>query len=392
MLQFRKWFVMMQVVALLILFATGTITAQTNREFCGKSSYLSYSPADISNVSEESGALSAIPSGSAPVSTVHAQTAYEDTCDQQYPGDVDDDGIIDVSDITYLVDYLNDLGPAPPVSANADVDGDCIICAEDMYYLAAYLHQGGPPPVECTCVDPAFCCDWQYPGDVDNDGIINVSDVTYLVDFLTASGTPPPVMPNADVNGDCCIGQEDIDYLATYLHENGPPPVNCTCMDQPLCCDLQYPGDVDNDGIINVSDITYLVDYLTGCGPAPPVKANADVNGDCCIGQDDIDYLAAHLHQGGPPPVDCTCMAQPLCGTCCLPPFRGDINYDQTPNSPDIADMVYLVSYMFQGGPEPPCLDEADVDGKNQGPNISDLVYLVDFMFNDGPNPVPCQL
>jgi hypothetical protein len=77
---------------------------------------------------------------------------------------------------------------------------------------------------------------------------------------------------------------------------------------------------------------------------------------------------------------------------CCV--IRGDINHSGS--GPDIADLVYLVSYMFQGGPTPPCssspgyYDEADVNGSSSGPDIADLVYLVSYMFQGGPAPVPC--
>lgn len=56
----------------------------------------------------------------------------------------------------------------------------------------------------------------------------------------------------------------------------------------------------------------------------------------------------------------------------------------------DIADLVYLVDYMFNGGPVPPVMEAADVDGSGGNIDISDLVYLVDYMFVGGPPPV-CQ-
>ncbi len=77
------------------------------------------------------------------------------------------------------------------------------------------------------------------------------------------------------------------------------------------------------------------------------------------------------------PPAECRCCEN-----------RGDINADAT--GPDIFDLVYLVSFMFQGGPEPPCIDNADIDGSDSGPDISDLVYLVSYMFSGGPVPVAC--
>ncbi len=78
---------------------------------------------------------------------------------------------------------------------------------------------------------------------------------------------------------------------------------------------------------------------------------------------------------------------QPLGGCCFL---RGDVDYSGVPPL-DIADLVYLVDFMFNAGPEPECFDEGDIDGSGVEPiDIADLVYLVDFMFNGGPLPPSC--
>jgi len=77
-------------------------------------------------------------------------------------------------------------------------------------------------------------------------------------------------------------------------------------------------------------------------------------------------------------------------GTCCMGPMRGNVDYDPG-DAIDISDLVYLVDFMFNGGPEPPCFEEADIDGSGAAPiDISDLVYLVDYMFTGGPPPMPC--
>jgi len=65
----------------------------------------------------------------------------------------------------------------------------------------------------------------------------------------------------------------------------------------------------------------------------------------------------------------------------------GDIDGDGSPEI-TIADLVYLVDYMFNGGPPPAVEAAADVDGSGGDLDISDLVYLVDYMFNGGPPPV----
>lgn len=70
-----------------------------------------------------------------------------------------------------------------------------------------------------------------------------------------------------------------------------------------------------------------------------------------------------------------------------LPDFIcGDVNGD---TGTDIDDIIYLIEYVFQGGPEPIPLESGDIDCVN-GVDISDIVYLVDFVFNGGSAPCDC--
>ncbi|MCK4224197.1 MAG: S8 family serine peptidase [candidate division Zixibacteria bacterium] len=64
--------------------------------------------------------------------------------------------------------------------------------------------------------------------------------------------------------------------------------------------------------------------YLTG-----------DVNGDEEINLADVVYLINYLYKEGPPP---------------SPLFLGDVNCD---DEVDIGDVVYLINYLYQNGPEP---------------------------------------
>jgi hypothetical protein len=64
----------------------------------------------------------------------------------------------------------------------------------------------------------------------------------------------------------------------------------------------------------------------------------------------------------------------------------GDVN--ETGNV-DIADIVYLVSYLFKHGPEPDPLYCANANG-DSSVTIADIVYLVAFIFKHGPMP-NCQ-
>ncbi len=76
---------------------------------------------------------------------------------------------------------------------------------------------------------------------------------------------------------------------------------------------------------------------------------------------------------------------------CCMPPIRGNIDYDPG-DAIDIGDLVYLIDFMFTDGPAPECMEETDINGSGVGSpvDISDLVHLVDYMFNGGPEPAAC--
>jgi hypothetical protein len=70
-------------------------------------------------------------------------------------GDVNNDGIVNVGDIVYLVTYLYRAGPAPvPQSCVGDVNNDDIVNVGDIVYLVTYLYRAGPAPNPNCCNPP----------------------------------------------------------------------------------------------------------------------------------------------------------------------------------------------------------------------------------------------
>jgi len=69
------------------------------------------------------------------------------------PGDVDDDGDVNVADLTALVCYLFQGCPPPCVPNATDLNGSCggTPNIADLTYLVSYLFQGGNPP-KCGCL------------------------------------------------------------------------------------------------------------------------------------------------------------------------------------------------------------------------------------------------
>jgi hypothetical protein len=66
--------------------------------------------------------------------------------------------------------------------------------------------------------------------------------------------------------------------------------------------------------------------------------ACGDANGDFVVNVGDVVYLVSYLYKGGPAPY--------------CPTARGDVNNDGVIN---VGDVVYIVSFLYKGGPEPNC-------------------------------------
>jgi hypothetical protein len=65
------------------------------------------------------------------------------------PGDVTNDGVVNVSDAVYLLAFIFGGGPYPVCWATAvEIDPSPIVNVSDAVYLIAYIFGGGPPPGE----------------------------------------------------------------------------------------------------------------------------------------------------------------------------------------------------------------------------------------------------
>ncbi|MCK4632030.1 MAG: hypothetical protein KAT79_02100 [candidate division Zixibacteria bacterium] len=63
--------------------------------------------------------------------------------------------------------------------------------------------------------------------------------------------------------------------------------------------------------------------------------------------------------------------------------MRGDADFNY---SYSMNDVVFLISYLFRGGPEPSIVEAGDVD--NSGTiDVSDVAYLINYLYRSGPKP-----
>ena len=65
-------------------------------------------------------------------------------------GDVNHSGSRDISDLTFLIDYLWAGGPLPLCPDEGDVNGSGSMDISDVTYLVDYLWAGGPLPPDCN--------------------------------------------------------------------------------------------------------------------------------------------------------------------------------------------------------------------------------------------------
>lgn len=74
----------------------------------------------------------------------------------------------------------------------------------------------------------------------------------------------------------------------------------------------------------------------------------------------------------------------------CCQGMTGNANGDAE-DLVDLSDLIYIVNYLFVGGPAPACIEEANINGDSGGEvDLSDLIYLVNYLFLGGAAPATC--
>jgi len=250
---------------------------------------------------------------------------------------------------------------------------------------------------------------WPPPGsmtiarDCDSGGSFtaDIYEVMLKATFTPVSGGGPAVMDPYRVDAVRIIRSG---RWSTYV----PPPfsvytvptwveVDTDCNGSP---DFSIPPDGGNfypgitlepcppDPICGGKALTLLEGPYIGHRMLPPQRTSPAV-GACCLPSDSciITDAVCCANLGGTYKGDYTSCFPDPCVCCNHDGIRGDVNFDL--GGPNVADLTYLVDYLFRGGPPPPCFEEGDVNGDGSI-NVADLTYLVDYLFRGGPPPPPC--
>lgn len=150
-------------------------------------------------------------------------------------------------------------------------------------------------------------------------------------------------------------------------------------------------GDVDGSGFFSIADAVSAINCWYSSGYCPQWHA-LDLNADCIVTFAEVQQILCTFQVCVPPwepwqPYhQCTC-AEPYrengCG--CMP---GDADDSKAIN---ISDAVYLINYVFAGGPapQPYPLCSGDPDGSCLV-SISDAVFLISYIFTFTEAPPNC--
>lgn len=114
-----------------------------------------------------------------------------------------------------------------------------------------------------------------------------------------------------------------------------------------------------------------------GSGFNAPVFTIQPFNGNLFVGG-----CFSSLAKTNTPTAGITIWTPPAGTSCCE--TAGDANRSGSVN---IADVTFMISRIFSGGPAPCCIDEADANGDNRT-NIGDITYLISRIFAGGAAPI----
>ncbi|MBO4878430.1 MAG: hypothetical protein J5501_10520 [Ruminococcus sp.] len=265
--------------------------------------------------------------------TAETTTVAVTTTPSTIPGDVNMDGIVDLSDGVALRQHIGNPEKYPlseQAAKNADVYQDGIIDVTDadtiQEYLAKIITKLPVIPSEVTTTaattkaaetttEPVTTTPSTIPGDVNMDGIVDITDAVILGLHLDGDKElSDQALKNADVYKDGTVDVNDKDTLQKYLAKLIPelpvepediPETTATTSAAPETTTVPVstepstkPGDVNMDGMVDISDSVLLNKYLNDPENNPlseQAQENADVYKDGRLTASDSETIVKYI-------------------------------------------------------------------------------------------------
>jgi plastocyanin len=311
--------------------------------------------------------------------------------------DTDADGIPD--DVDNCPTVFN------PSQANGDGDPagtacDCDDTNPNVYPGAPEIPNDGIDQ-DCDGVDAVLCYQ-----DVDSDTFGDMLDPgTINLNGTCGPGFSANNFDCDDNNAGINPAAFDIPFDAIDQDCNGVDAVMCYVdLDLDTYGDILDPGTYSPVGVCNVGFVVNNTDCNDATAAINPGATDV-CNGvdDNCNGVSDDPFPDPDADGWGSPCDNCPLNFNPLqedtdidgigdscdTGGCCVSP-TGNVNNDAL-SAIDLSDLIYLVNYLFLGGPAPVCPGEANVNGDAAcAIDLSDLIALVNYLFLGGAAPAAC--
>lgn len=315
-------------------------------------------------------------------------------------GDCDISGRTDIQDVIVSIDYAFSSGPPPPCLDACDSDGDGIQnLLVDAIYTVNYLFEGGapPPPPFPECAQPPTSLLGCLFFDCDPTPLPPSDEVTLVLPQLLLDG------------GETAVAVVTFDIASSPpLWVRGVSYGVCHDTTNFLLGEVVAADDLDDLNGGNGPDFASLESYDGGFAQAIIVElvGGSDFpSGTTKLAE--ASYTAIVIEEVVAPLEFCETLGDPPVAIIAIAPYsldsnpslvngsltighafrRGDVDANGTFNG--LVDGLYLLSFGFQGGPSPPCLDAVDADDNGLLNSLVDGLALLQFAFLGGPMPAP---
>ncbi|MFH1374829.1 MAG: dockerin type I domain-containing protein [bacterium] len=318
-----------------------------------------------------------------------------DICDVDCGNVNNDDRVCDVDDLTWYLGWLFEDGPPPPVLMSANTGGCLGINVHDLVWMITYMWGGYPlrceHQLECDpIVDSSAISLDHVDGLLSNDTIPTGHVITFHLRVANLSDYRPKGLTNGfrvysptGAGWDTTVIEEVYDLSQHLDLTVGTRTFSVTGSGADTVG--FYGVALAQQGLpIGFDSVTHMITV----GPIDRSFSGGEICLDSCWFPPGGDWLWAKQQGGmGNIFIDFPAWDGPHCFPilyCC--DIRADVDRN---GAIDVGDLTYLVAYLFQGGPVPPCPEESDVDGSGSI-DVGDLMYLVAYLFLGGPAPPPC--
>ncbi|MBI4602254.1 MAG: hypothetical protein HY721_09865 [Planctomycetes bacterium] len=288
--------------------------------------------------------------------------------------DINDNGLVELSDYTYLVNFLFNGGPAPPPpfpTAGTDpTPGVSVPSARDARFTFEIGKGAGVP--SNTGIDIPLT----LSNDVDITGItmvlkyspeqLRIDEIQTEENTVLSAQSSEYIIAEFHNNHGVAFVAALKDFATPFSFQVGESPFLPAGRDQlvaTLVCGIVVSAD-KGFAPISFEDGLKAPDRVP---PPQPPETLPELHNLVMLGDRAVRPVLGE--EGG---VD---IRRGF--------IRGDANKD---DGVDISDSVWLLQYIFRGGPIPPCKDAADANNDTRL-DISDPIWLLNYLFKGGPQP-----